>query len=457
MPSSDALFRYTVLAQVEALVLGGVPATEAVRAVAARVHADAAGGARRVSARTIRRWRATYAEGGMAGLESRRRQRAVASGVLPEVFVAFLRTEKERDPRASVPELIRRARVKGITAAPLDRTTVWRVCRRMGLSTRMRPTKKEGDRRRWRYAHRLQCVLCDGKHFRAGAGRLRRVALFFLDDATRYAITAIVSTSESADLFLHGLYDMALRAGLPDLLYLDHGPGFIANDSHAVIEEGLSAWFIHGKAHYAQGRGAVERFNRTAQEQLLRSLDGAIEVDPSPEALTLRLRHYLAQYNSAPHEGLGGKTPREVWEAGRPLRMPESEADLRAAFVVRETRQVSEDHVIQHGGLLWEAPRGLAGQTVEIIRHVLDGHLSVLHEGRLVRLAEVNPHANATDLRAGSTPPVPSEGILCAGYRRMTAASEAFDQDHGPVTGPDGGFPDPDPNTPPPNNPAPTS
>jgi len=36
MPTSDALFRYTVLAQVEALILGGMGVGEAVRIVAAR-------------------------------------------------------------------------------------------------------------------------------------------------------------------------------------------------------------------------------------------------------------------------------------------------------------------------------------------------------------------------------------------------------------------------------------
>lgn len=442
MSSSDALFRYAVLSQVEALVLGGMGVGEAVRTVAARLHSGPAHAPIRVSARTIQRWRAAYAEHGMKGLEPRSRQRTETSEVLPEALILFLRTEKERDPRASVPELIRRARVKGIASGHLDRTTVWRACRRMGLPTRIQPSKKEGDRRRWRYPHRMQCILCDGKHFRAGAGRLRRVGLFFLDDATRYAITVIVGTSESAELFLQGLYDMVRRAGLPDVLYLDHGPGFIARDTQAVVRDGLNAWLIHGSVHYPEGRGAVERFNRTAQDQLFRGVDGAVDVDPDPEALTLRLRHYLGRYNETPHEGLGGTTPRVMWEAGRPLRLPESEATLRASFVVREPRLVSEDHVIQHGGRLWEAPRGLAGQTVEVIRHVLDGHLSILHAGRLVRLAELDLHANAIDRRAeiwtdnGPVPPVAGEGVP------TTAASAAFLQDSGPITGPDGGFPD---------------
>lgn len=42
---------------------------------------------------------------------------------------------------------------------------------------------------------------------------------------------------------------------------------------------------------YPQGHGAIERFHRTAYKQVLRSLDGAADVDPDPDALTLRLRH----------------------------------------------------------------------------------------------------------------------------------------------------------------------
>ncbi|MFH1465822.1 MAG: hypothetical protein ABIO70_15655, partial [Pseudomonadota bacterium] len=243
-----------------------------------------------MSVRTLQRWRAAYAAGGLEALEPGSRKRTLTSVALSEALVAFLRAEKERDPRASVPELLRRARARGLVPAglPVDRTTVWRACRRMGLPTRPRPSKREGDMRRWIYPQRLQCVLCDGKHFRAGGARLRRVALFFLDDATRYGLDVVVGASESTALFLGGLYDLVTKHGLPDLLYLDQGPGFISNDTLAVVQGGLGAWLIHGKARYPQGRGAIERFNRTAHDQVLRSLDGAAGVDPDPGALTLR-------------------------------------------------------------------------------------------------------------------------------------------------------------------------
>lgn len=454
-PSSKALLRYSVLAQVEALILEGWGAGAAVREVAGREHArpdsHPDGHPVRVSVRTIQRWRAAYAQAGIRGLEPASRRRTETSLVLDDAFLAFLRAEKTSDPRASVPELIRRARVRGVVAPdlPLDRTTVWRACRRMELATRPRPSKREGDMRRWRYTHRMQCVLCDGKHFRAGAERLKRVALFFLDDATRYGLGVRVGTSESTGLFLHGLYRLVLKHGLMDLLYLDHGPGFISADTLTVIEGGLGAWLIHGTAHYPQGRGAVERFNRTAHDQVLRSLDGAADVDPACGALTLRLGHFLDRYNDTPHETLDGDTPRHRWEDGRPLRLPDDEARLYRRFVAHVRRKVSPDHVIKSDGKRWEAPYGLAGHWADVTRHVLDGRHWVLFEGRMTRLAELDPHANATDRRAAPSGPRPSEGVP------RTAATLAFGHDLRPLVGPDGGFsepeddPAPNPNLPP--------
>jgi transposase len=438
-PSRAALLRYSVLSQVEALILSGWKAGAAVRAVAAREHAHPDGRPVRVSVRTIQRWRAAYARGGVVALEPASRRRTRTSVALSHSLVAFLQAEKQRDPRASVPELLRRARVRGIVPEdlPLDRTTAWRACRRMGLPTRHRPSKREADTRRWRYPHRMQCVLADAKHFRAGAGRLRRVALFFIDDATRYGLEVLVGSSESTSLFLRGLYELVRKHGLPDLLYLDHGPGFISADTFAVVQGGLGAWLIHGRAKYPQGHGVIERFHRTAHDQVLRGLDGAAEVDPDYGALTLRLRHYLRRYNDTPHETLEGDTPTQRWEDGRPLRFPQDQADLQRRFVIRETRKVSADHVIKVQGRLWEAPRGLADTQVEVVRHVLDGRLWVLHEGRSILLSELDPHANATQSR-GAARPLPSEGIP------LTAAGLALDQDLLPLVDPDGGFPEND-------------
>jgi hypothetical protein len=120
------------------------------------------------------------------------------------------------------------------------------------------------------------------------------------------------------------------------------------------------------------------------------------------------------------------------------LRFPEDPDQLYRRFVVRDDRKVSSDHVIKIDGRLWEAPRGLGDSWVQVTRHVLDGRLWVLHEGRMVELAELDPQANATERRgyAADQQPLASEGVP------RTAAGLAFDRDLRPLVGPDGGFED---------------
>jgi len=283
-------------------------------------------------------------------------------------------------------------------------------------------------------------VLADGKHFRAGAKRLRRVALFFLDDSTRYGLEVVVGTAESAPLFLTGLHEAIAHHGTMSCLFLDHGPGFIALDT-AEVARRLGVHLIHGEVAYPQGHGKIERFNRRALAEVLRSLDGRPDVDPDCGALTLRLRHYLREvYNHAPHAGLDHATPASRWHAdSRALRFPESRQTLRQLFVVHCDRHVSQDHIVSVDSIPYEVPRGHAGQTVRIERHVLDGHLSMLHEGRLVRLHPVDLVKNAHHPRGKPA----AEEAPIQRPPRQTSAELAFAREFAPIVDPDGGFTDP--------------
>jgi len=360
--------------------------------------------------------------------------------VLPERLLRFAKKEKEDDPRASVPEILRRARALGIVreGTRIDRTTLYRALRRMGVETRRAPSPAGHDQRRFAWPHRMQMVLCDGKHFRAGAKRLRRVALFFLDDATRMGLDVVVGTSENTLLFLQGLFLVVRRYGKADILYLDHGPGFISGDTAAVVAN-LNTHLILGTEAYPQGHGAIERFNQTAKQNVLRHLDGRPDVDPEPGALTLRLRHWLwTLYNQRPHEFLDGATPQGRFLADeRPLRLPESEEDLSSRFFVTEWRKVGNDHVVPLDSVDYETPAGYAGTRVPLYRHVLEGTVHLLHEGRLVRLQPVDPADNARNRRARKAQELPPAGPT------RGAADLAFANDFGPVVGPDGGFPHP--------------
>lgn len=408
---------------------------KAVRNVANRDHVGADGRPRRVGARSIYRWLAAFSEAGIVGLAPSPRS-PVASHALDPALVAFLAAEKRADGRASVPELLRRAVVAGLvhTAQDVDRTTVWRAFRRLGLRTRTGKAPVP-DQRRFAKENRMQIVLCDGKHFRAGARAARRVAIFFIDDASRYVPHVVVGPSESSLLFLRGLHGLVERVGKMDIMYDDHGSGFIAEDSHEVLRN-LEIGFVHGTVGYPQARGKIERFNRTAEEGVLRDL-ARDDVDPDCLALELRLEHYLTHdYNRQPHSSLGGQTPEARFLADeRPLRPFLDAEDLRRRFFVTEKRVVSNDHVISISGVHYEVPRGLAGHRIAAKRDVLDPrHLRLDHDGASIRLHPVDVHANARARRGvTAAPPEPRPPSL-------SAANRAADRALAPITQPDGGF-----------------
>ena len=437
--SPEALFRYQIVSAVKARELSGQGIDAAVRAVAAQTHLTLAGEQKTAAVRSIYRWLADLDRDGPTGIETARPAPTI-SRALPEALLAFLAQEKAEDRYASVPELIRRALQLGVIGPQqrVDRTSVWRACVRLGLPLRRVPAKQEADQRRFAYPHRLMMVLADGKYFRAGPRRRKRVAVFFLDDASRFGLGVVVGTDESAELFLRGLHAVIRRFGFMDIVFLDRGPGFRSDDTAAACRR-LDIHLVLGTAGYPEGHGKIERFNQTAQAQVLRGLPGAADVDDDCGALELRLSHFLDHsYNRQPHESLGGQTPLARFEADtRALRFPADDAELTNRFLVSETRKVSNDNVVSYKGVDYEVPRGHAGTHIAIWRHLISGALSVVHDGEFVALAPVDLAHNAVSRRAVPSAPAPDDD---EGAPR-TAAQLAFTRDFAPVVGPDGGFP----------------
>lgn len=441
-PSTEALFRFRVVSDVLARQQRGESRAEAVTAVAAAGHPSMDDDLRHVGPRTIYRWLAAFQKNELSGLERASRRRATSGGVLSEKLLDFVSAQKREDVRASLPELVKRARVLGILgqSEKIDRSTLWRACVRLDVSVARRQSAKVRDSRRFAYPHRMDLTLSDGKHFRAGVSRARRLAMFFLDDASRFGLSVVVGPSESKALFLRGLYEEIRHNGLSSIYYLDRGAGFIAEDTVTVVSR-LPALLIHGEKAYPEGHGKIEKFNQTALGAVLRGLDGRPDVDPSMGALELRLSHWLREvYNHTPHESLGMKTPWERFsEDVRPLRFPESLTDLRERFVVSLRRKVSNDHVVSVEGTDFETPRGLAGTWTTVYRQVLDGTVRVLCEGRLVTLHPVDLVANAHAHRARNQPEKDDPVAVLP----KSAADLLFERDFAPVVGKDGGFDDP--------------
>lgn len=436
-PPEEALFRYQVISQVLVRKHHGLTGPDAIEVVANSPHITLAGQTRTVSKRSIYRWLADYKKNDFAGLLPSPRK-PVEPSALSQDLLDFFKEQKEADPRTSVPELIRRAKALCLVPADedIDRTTVWRNLNRMGVSTKRRKQVRQQNKKRFAYPHRMDMILCDGKHFRAGITRKRRVALFFLDDATRMILGVKVGTAENAQFFLRGLYQVINTYGRMSTIFLDNGPGFIADDTMNVIRK-LGILLIHGTVAYPEGHGKIERFNQTAQEQILRLLDNNPEVDPGCTALDLRINHYLSnQYVHTPHEGLNKETPWSRFHNDeRPLRFFKNQDKIRQAFILHETRRVSADNIISFKSTDYEIPPGHAGETITLRRNGLDDSLSFLHHEKIVTLSPVDLHVNAREKRALGKKTEEEQKQL-----PKSSAQISYDKQVKPIIDADGGF-----------------
>ena len=435
----ETLFRFRIVSAVELFESQGHGRTESVRLVAVQNYDG-----RTVSQRTIWRWLKAFGEGGITALTPEKRAPIDGSQVLSDEFLDFLATERARDRDGSIPELIRRARHRGIVHPDesIDRTTVWRTMKRLGLATRPRRVPRDADTRRFAYPERMQMVLLDFVHFRAGfEPALRRCAIYVLDDATRKILGCRVTTSENAACVLETLAQVLRRYGKMDRVYCDQGPGFIAGDVAKALAA-LNIGLIHGRTRYPEGHGKIERFNRSVKARCLRGLRRP-QVDPDIGALTLRIDHDASHiYNHLSHDGLDGDTPHGRWSSSSRSLRPICDEQLTNAFTIVETRQVSNDHIIQFGGQSWEVPRGLDGETIEVHRRLLeDNALYVYHRDEMVRLFEPDLHRNATSQREQLATPDRASGDEDTHPAPETASSMAFKKALSPMTGADGGYP----------------
>ena len=137
---------------------------------------------------------------------------------------------------------------------------------------------------------------------------------------------------------------------------------------------------------------------------------------------------------------------KNLFEADQVFLRLDADSLLRRKFVVYEGRRVSSDHVVSVDSVLYEVPRGHAGQKVILHRHVLDDdRLLVPHQGKLVELSPVDLAKNARSRRAKKNEAQKSESDEVTHPLPSSAADLEFERDLQPVVDADGGFTNPKP------------
>jgi hypothetical protein len=133
----------------------------------------------------------------------------------------------------------------------------------------------------------------------------------------------------------------------------------------------------------------------------------------SLDALNRRLWAWVeGEYHHAPHRGLDGKTPFDVWAmCSGDVRVPGPELDLREMFLFEQKRKVRADRTVSLNGTTYEVDASLVGETVALRYSPAKpgAPVDVWHRGRKIQTAKrVDVHANCFVRRGKGPRPDPS-------------------------------------------------
>lgn len=230
------------------------------------------GAERSVGERTLWSWWSAYKAAGLAGLlPKQRKDKGVAREVTPELLAAAIEKRKEV-PSRSTKTIIKILECEGVVArGRLARSTLDRHLDLAGHSRRRLRTL--GDKRYVRMLFERPNQVWVGDYHEAPllfdptTGRCRTVHLCaFIDHYSKLVPHAEWYTNERLATLEDTLKKALVKRGLPDKVYVDNGSVYRSADFAFALDH-LGVPLVHSRAYVSEGRGAIERFNRTVAEQ----------------------------------------------------------------------------------------------------------------------------------------------------------------------------------------------
>ena len=354
---------------------------------------------RSYSVATLERWYYGFKKFGLTGLLPHvRKDKGRAKQLSPELRALLCDIRREY-PSASAQLILRTLVADGrMDKGAASASTLRRLFAQEGLDKlSLRDGGGAKTRLRWQ-AERPMALwhgdVCYGPALTIdGKSRPLRIHAL-MDDASRHVV-ALEAHHTEREVDMLGLFVRALRRhGKPDALFLDNGSTY-RGDTLATACTRLGITLVHARPYDPQARGKMERFWRTAREGCIDFL-GSLS---SLHDVNVRLLAFIdAHYHCAPHAGLFGQTPGDVFAAAPPSPSGWDEASLREALTTRIRRRVRRDTTVSIDGVDYELDQGhLAGRLVMLCRCLADLSLPpwVEFEGKRLEVHPVDPVKNS--------------------------------------------------------------
>jgi putative transposase len=419
MPHSEdrsldiAAFRYRLIAA--ALEAEGEGVAAALREAASRPHRNPADQEVRVSLATLWAWLAAYRQGGLLALRPKaRKDKGQLRGFPAAVLEAALRLRQENSHRSTrtVIDILVRSHI--VARGQVARSTLDRHLDRAGYSRKRQGTLAQATFRRIATKAPFELLVGDFHHgpwVRTGSDDQAKQSMFggFIDHYSRFIVEGRYYLTEDFAALRFGFRRLLAVHGLPETLYLDNGPAFHANRFHAACDA-LGLRLVHSKPYVAEGRGVIERWNRTLKEGF-ESEVRVRETLPTLDELNAWFDAWLAERYHRDVHSETGQTPEQRFgreAAGRPAPAVELvEEYLR----LREPRKVHRKwSTVEVAGRRYAVNAALRGRTVQVLYDPSDpAYVLIAYDGRIVERAEPQ--------KPGVAPPPPEPAPPPAGAR----------------------------------------
>jgi putative transposase len=403
-----ALYRYSLIRPLADPGLSPSERGRLVRELAAQVHIGPSGQPVTVSRASLDRWIRAWRAGGFDALIPAERQ--VDPRTDAEVLELAARLKRERPARtaAHIARIIEAE--QGWAPSP---RTLQRHFARLELNTRPdgMPPKVFG---RFEAGQPDELWVSDGLHGPIVEGK-RAVLFALLDDYSRYVVGHRWGHGEDTLGMQAVLHDAVKTHGCPRKLYCDNGSAYSSHQlawSAAVLDIRL----VHSKPGKPQGRGKIERWNRTVRDQFLVEVDagGQAGIASLAELNRLFTAWCHQQYHRCVHTETG-TTPAQRYHAGGRTPAPRPDpALLRRAFLWREQRRVTAFSTVSLHGNRYEVDAALIGRLVDLLFTPFDlTVIEVEYQGKPMGRAvphTIGRHTHPA-VKPGTGAPVEATGI----------------------------------------------
>jgi transposase InsO family protein len=319
----------------------------------------------RYSPATIQRWICLYKEGGMDALVPRERSDKGSVKSLSLDCISEILRIREKYPRLDAIQIHLRLVRDGLLPANVSPRTIQRFIKANGLKKGAvsGPLKDRKAFEEAFFGSMWSADTCYFPYIKTDGAKKRTYLIAAVDDHSRMIVGAELFLEDNAFNFQKVLKKAVAAYGIPNKLYVDHGPAY-ENSQLSFICGSVGTVLIHAPVRDGAAKGKVERTFGTLKSRWLYGLD--TDQILSLEEFNRELAEHVRKHNLTVNSSIG-ETPMDRFLRTRgKIRIPESETWLNECFMNRVRRKVRNDSTLSVQNTQFDTPMEFIRQTVEV-------------------------------------------------------------------------------------------